>query len=52
MNERKVYYIDVGKMSRKELCQLLNIKYVPWYRDSIFWALALAFAMPTIMLLL
>lgn len=52
MNERKVHYIDVSKMSEKELCRTLNIKYVPWYRDSIFLALALVFAMPSIFIVI
>ena len=52
MNERKVHYIDVSKMSQKELCQTLNIPYVPWYRDSIFLALALVFSMPSIFIVI
>lgn len=52
MNERQVHYIDVSKMSEKELCETLNIPYVPWYRDSIFLALALVFAMPSIFILI
>lgn len=52
INERKVHYIDVSKMSEKELCQTLNIEYAPWYRDSIFLALALVFAMPSIFIII
>ena len=48
MNGRKVHYIDVSKMNEREVCQLLNIEYVPWYRSSIFWALALYFSLHTI----
>lgn len=51
MNKRKVIYIDVGKMSKKELCETLNIPYVPWYRSIIFWSLTLVFAMPSIMII-
>lgn len=51
MNERKVHYIDVSEMSEKELCETLNIPYVPWYRDSIFLALALVFTMPSILII-
>ena len=48
MNGRKVHYIDVSKMNEREVCQLLNIEYVPWYRSSMFWALALYFSLNTI----
>jgi hypothetical protein len=51
MNERTVHYIDVSKMSEKELCKVLNIKYVPWYRSSLFWALALCFSLPSILII-
>lgn len=52
MNERKIHYIDVSKMSEKDICDLLKIKYVPWYRDSLFWALVLVFATPSVALLI
>lgn len=52
MNERKIHYIDVSKMSEKELCQTLNIEYIPWYKSSFFWALALWFSLPSIILFL
>lgn len=52
MNGRKVIYIDVSKMTERELCHTLNIKYVPWYRSSLFWALALCFSMPSVLMLL
>jgi hypothetical protein len=51
MNERKVQYIDVGNMSEKELCQLLDIEYVPWYKSTVFWALEFCLAMPSIILI-
>lgn len=51
MKQRKVHYIDVSKMSEKELCQTLNVPYVPWYRSSIFLALALVFAMPSMLII-
>ena len=52
MNGRTVHYIDVSKMSEKELCKVLNIKYVPWYRSSMFWALAFGFSLPSIMMII
>lgn len=52
MNERKIHYIDVSKMPEHEICQVLNIKYVPWYRSSMFWSLALCFTLPSFILIL
>lgn len=52
MNDRTVYYIDVSKMTEQELCRTLNIEYRPWYRSSLFWALALCFSMPSVIMLL
>ena len=52
MNERKVVYIDVSKMSEQELCQTLNIKYVPWYKSTLFWSMALCFSLPSIVSIL
>lgn len=52
ISKRKVHYIDVSKMSEKELCQTLNIEYVPWYKSTLFWALALCFSLPSIILIL
>jgi len=52
VNGRKVHYIDVSKMTERELCQTLNIPYVPWYRSSMFWALALCFSLPSIMMIM
>jgi hypothetical protein len=52
MTERKVHYIDVSRMSQKELCQTLNIEYVPWYKSGLFWALALCFTLPSITLIM
>ena len=40
-NKRKVVYIDVGEMSEKEMCKLLNIEYIPWYKNFLFWAIVL-----------
>ena len=51
MNERKVHYIDVSKMTEEELCQVLNIEYVPWYKSSLFWSLAICFSLPSILLI-
>ena len=52
MNGRNVIYIDASKMTEQELCQVLNIKYVPWYRSSMFWALAILFSLPSIVLIM
>lgn len=52
MNKSKVQYIDVSNMAEKEICQLLNIKYVPWYKSGIFWLLALIFCSPSILTIL
>jgi hypothetical protein len=51
MNKRTVNYIDVSKMSEKELCKVLDIEYVPWYRSSLFWALAVCFSLPSIIMI-
>jgi hypothetical protein len=52
MNGRTVHYIDVSKMTERELCQTLNIAYVPCYRSSLFWALAVCFSLPSIMIII
>lgn len=52
MNERKITYIDVSKMTEKEVCEVLKIEYVPWYRSSLFWGLAICFTIPSIILLI
>jgi hypothetical protein len=52
MNGRTVHYIDVSKMTEQELCRTLNIAYVPWYRSSMFWTLALCFSLPSIMMIM
>lgn len=52
MNGRKIIYIDVSKMTEQELCETLDIEYVPWYRSSLFWALALCFSLPSIMMIM
>lgn len=49
--DRKVHYIDVSKMTEKEICMLLDIEYVPWYRSPVFWALVLLFNVPTFLLI-
>lgn len=49
---RKVYYIDVGDMTEKELCKVLGKKYIPWYKSSLFWGLALLFSMPSLIMLI
>ena len=52
MNKRKVHYIDTSGMTEQELCQVLNMKYVPWSRSTLFWALAMCFSLPSIVLIL
>lgn len=52
MNERNVIYIDVSKMTEQELCHVLNIPYIPWYRSSLFWALALCLCLPNILIII
>ena len=52
MNGRTVHYIDVSKMTERELCQTLNIEYVPWYRSSLFWSLAVCFSLPSIIMIM
>jgi len=52
MNQRTVHYIDVSKMTEKELCKVLNIKYMPWYRSSLFWSLALCFSLPSVIMIM
>ena len=52
MNERKIMYIDVGKMTIKECCNFLGLEYIPWYKSSLFWGAFLVFSMPFIVLLL
>lgn len=49
---REIHYIDVSKMSEQELCETLGIKYLPWYKSSLFWALALLFSMPSLLMLI
>jgi len=49
--DRKVHYIDVSKMTEKEICMLLDIEYVPWYRSPVFWALVLLFNVPSFLLI-
>lgn len=52
MNERKINYIDASKLTEKELCQVLGIKYIPWYRSGLFWGLALTFSVPSVTMIL
>ncbi len=52
MNNRTTHYIDVSKMSEKELCDILGLEYTPWYKSSLFWTLALSFAMPSLLMLI
>jgi len=52
MNNRKVHYIDVSKMSEKELCAVLNIPYVPFYKSSFFWGMLILLSLPALSILL
>ena len=52
MNQQKVIYIDVSKMSEQELCETLKINYVSWYKSSLFWLMALTFSMPSVVTLI
>jgi hypothetical protein len=49
---KTIHYIDVSKMSEKELCGILGLEYTPWYKSSLFWALALSFSMPSLLILI
>lgn len=49
---RKIHYINVSNMSEKELCDTLGLQYTPWYKSSLFWALALSFSMPSLLMLI
>jgi len=51
MKKRKIIYVDVSKMSERELCEQLGIEYIPWYKSSLFWGMALMFSIPSIMIL-
>jgi hypothetical protein len=52
MNGRKVVYVDVSKMTERELCETLDIPYVPWYRSTFFWSMALLFSLPSIIMIM
>jgi hypothetical protein len=52
MIDRKIHYIDVSKMSEKEICALIGVKYVPWYRSSFFWSLLLLFTSPSLIVIM
>lgn len=39
---RKVQYIDVGNMSMKEAHEAIGKKYVPWYKDPLFYGIMVA----------
>jgi type IV secretory pathway VirB6-like protein len=52
MNNRKVHYIDVSKMTEKELCAVLNIPYVPFYKSSFFWGMFILLSLPALSILL
>lgn len=39
--KRKIITIDVSKMSEKELCETIGMKYTPWYKDFTFWSIVI-----------
>lgn len=49
--DRKIHQVNASNLTEKQICELLNIRYVPWYKDSLFWSLALVFSAPTLILL-
>ena len=51
MNPRTIVRIDVSDLSEQELCAVLAVPYVPWYRSHLFWCLALCLTMPSVMLI-
>lgn len=46
---RQIYYIDVAEMSEQELCALIGVKWIPWYKSTIFWGFLLLFVSPTLL---
>ena len=48
IKERKVNCINVSNMTLQEVCRTLGIKYMPWYKDWMFWSLCIVFCSPSI----
>lgn len=48
---KSIHVIDVSEMSEKEICHLLGIKFVPWYKSTLFWTILIGLSMPNAMLL-
>ncbi len=46
-----IHVIDVGKLTRKEICHLLDIRFIPWYRSVLFWTILIALSMPNMLFL-
>lgn len=46
---RKVYYIDVGNMTKEEAARVVGFEYTPWYKDLFFWSLVIIFSLPSFM---
>jgi len=38
---RKIHCIDCSCMSEKELCDVLKIPYIPWYKSAFNWGIIL-----------
>ena len=52
MKEREMFFIDVGKMSRKEATEAIGMKWIPWYKDLMFWSILGLFVTPTLLILM
>jgi hypothetical protein len=44
--DRKVHYIDVSKLTQKQVEELLGIEHVPIYKSWLFWALLIVLTQP------
>ena len=42
-SSQNIHNIDVSKMSEKEICSLLRIKSVPWYKDVFFLVVVVSY---------
>lgn len=41
VNGRKIHYIDVSKMSEKELAKLLNMQHITFYKSLVLYGILL-----------
>lgn len=51
IDERKITYDDVSEMTDKELCKILNIKPVVWFKDVLVWTILFTIAAPSFILM-